>query len=205
MKKHITICINVIVILFSLTSYSQKSDFVIMSTNDTVYINKFNILNKKVKLIVDGNSKKYAYDEIIAIFDSDKNKYLEKITPAFVEYKGPSGTTFFAERLTKGKVRIYKYFTNQYLPMFSKGIGSNFGNNGFYSYYICIEGSKPELLCYNEIELSKGEYEIVKLYLHSNNKIQDELEKLFFSDKKEKEKDLIELVNNYNKWNASEK
>lgn len=201
MKKLIYKNTIFILIFFCIKSYSQSSSYVITSSNDTIYVDKFNILNKKIKLQFNGDKKEYNYDELKGIYDSKKKRFLEKISPLFVEYKGPTGNTFFAERLTKGKVKIYKYLTNEsHVPI--NGVG---GSNSFYSYYIGIESSRPEFLCYYELQMSKEEYKILKLYLHSNDDIQKELETLFFSENNKKENSVIELVNTYNIWAESKK
>ncbi|MDP2159153.1 MAG: hypothetical protein Q8K02_01620, partial [Flavobacterium sp.] len=89
-------------------------------------------------------------------------------------------------------------------PIGNQG-GVNFNSTSFYSYYIGIEGSRPELLCYNELQLTKEEYKLLKLYLHSNDAIENELESLFFAEKKDKERSVIELVAKYNQWVVSGK
>ena len=206
MKNQMTIFITLIISLFHTNFNAQKTSYVVTTTNDTVFVDKVSILNNKVKTVLEKNRKTYTYDQLIGIYDFKKEQHFEKISPAFVEYKGISGNTFFAERLTKGKVKIYKHLTNQgrYLPIGNQG-GMAFSRNSFFSYYIGIEGSRPELLCYNELQLAKEEYKILKLYLHSNDNFQKELENLFFAEKKEKENSVIELVNNYNQWAALEK
>lgn len=201
MKKQILNNTIILLIFICVKSFSQNSSYVVTSSNDTIYVDKFNILNKKIKLQFNGDKKEYNYDELKGIYDSKKKRFLEKISPLFVEYKGPTGNTFFAERLTKGKVKIYKYLTNEaHIPI--NGVG---GSNSFYIYYICIEYSRPEFLCYYEMQMSKEEYKILKLYLHSNDDIQKELETLFFSEKDKKENSIIELVNTYNIWAESKK
>jgi hypothetical protein len=203
MKNQMKICITFIISLFYINLIAQKSSYVVTSTNDTVFVDKVNILNNKVKVVVDKNRSTYSYDQVMATFDFKKEKHFEKISPAFVEYKRITGNTFFAERLTVGKVRIYKYLTNQgrSLPIGNQG-SMTVANNSFYTYFIGIEGSRPELLCYNELQLTKDDYKILKLYLHSNDNFKKELENLFFEEKKEKENSVIELVNNYNQWAA---
>ncbi|WP_155810495.1 hypothetical protein [Polaribacter sp. Hel_I_88] len=62
---------------------------------------------------INKKKKKYNYKDIIAIYDFKKKMFLEKITPKNVEYKDSYGETFFAERLTNGKILIYKYLTNR--------------------------------------------------------------------------------------------
>jgi hypothetical protein len=119
MKNQIVLCITVIFTLFCVKAHSQKSSYVVTTTNDTVFVDKVNILNNKVKIVMEKNRKTYTYDQLIATYDFKKEKHFEKISPAYVKYNETSGNTFFAERLTKGKVKIYKYLTNQgrSLPM----------------------------------------------------------------------------------------
>ena len=201
MKKKPSRYIIILSFLFFTYSYSQSSSYIITSSNDTIRIDKYNILNKKVKIKKNGSKEKYTYKELIGIYDSKKGKYYEKISPPYIEYEGPSGNTFFAERLTIGKVKIYKYLTNQsHAPITNGNGGFTNGSNSFYSYFIGIQDANPEILGYNEIQMTKNEYKLLKLYLHSNSEIQKELESLFFSEDKEKENSVLELVNKYNKW-----
>lgn len=198
--------VTTIFFLISINSYSQNSSYIITTLNDTIKVDKFNILNKKIKVRINGNRKKYTYEKLKSIYDSKKNKYYEKITPSYVEYMESSGNTFFAERLTIGKVRIYKYLTNQsHVPISNGNGGFISGSSSFYSYFIGIQDVNPELLGYHEIQMTKNEYKILKLYLHSNKEIQEELEDLFFLEKKEKEKQVLELVHRYNHWAELEK
>jgi hypothetical protein len=200
-EKKPTIYIIILSFLFLSYSYSQSSSYIITSSNDTIKIDKFNILNKKIKIKKNGSREKYTYKELIAIYDSEKDKYYEKISPPYIEYESSSGNTFFAERLTIGKVIIYKYLTNQSHAPISNGNGDLIsGSNNFYSYFIGIQDAHPELLGYNEIQMTKNEFKLLKLYLHSNSEIQEELESLFFSEEKEKENSVLELVNKYNQW-----
>jgi hypothetical protein len=205
--------------LYCLKSFSQNSSYAITSSNDTIYVDKFNILNKKIKLTVKGIKKEYNYEDLVIIYDFKNKRFLEKISPAFFEYKQLSGNVFFAERLTEGKVKIYRHLTNEaHIPINTVSGNTNYGtnsgntNNGnnigsssFNSYFIGLSGSKPEFLCYYELQMSKNEYKLLKLYLHSNDNIQKEIEDLFFSEIDKKEKSVIELVNKYNLWASTKK
>lgn len=196
--------------LYCLKSFSQNSSYAITSSNDTIYVDKFNILNKKIKLTIKGIKTEYDYDELVTIYDFKNKRFLEKISPIFFEYKQLSGNVFFAERLTEGKVKIYKYLTNEaHIPINaiagSTNKGTNIGSNSFNSYFIGLDGSKPEFLCYYELQMSKNEYKLLKLYLHSNENIQKDIEELFFSEIEKKEKSVIDLVNKYNLWALTSK
>jgi hypothetical protein len=196
--------------LYCLKSFSQNSSYAITSSNDTIYVDKFNILNKKIKLTIKGIKTEYDYDELVTIYDFKNKRFLEKISPIFFEFKQLSGNVFFAERLTEGKVKIYKYLTNEaHIPINaiagSANKGTNIGSNSFNSYFIGLDGTKPEFLCYYELQMSKNEYKLLKLYLHSNENIQKDIEELFFSEIEKKEKSVIELVNKYNLWALTRK
>jgi hypothetical protein len=218
----------ILLTLYCLKSFSQNSSYAITSSNDTIYVDKFNILNKKIKLTVQGIKKEYNYEDLVIIYDFKNKRFLEKISPAFFEYKQLSGNVFFAERLTEGKVKIYRYLTNEaHIPINTvsgntnygtnrgntnygtnsgnTNYGANIGSSSFNSYFIGLSGSKPEFLCYYELQMSKNEYKLLKLYLHSNDNIQKEIEDLFFSEIDKKEKSVIELVNKYNLWASTKK
>jgi hypothetical protein len=195
----------VIAILFSYyNSYSQNSNFVVTELNDTINVEKFNIKAKEIKVKLDnGEKKNFSYEEIKALYDSKKNKYFQKIQPALVEYPEYSGTVFFAERLTDGKVKIFNAIISHNLHY-----GGSVSGNRYSSFYIGIYDSKPELIN-NEwyLTLTKDVYKILKLYLHSNEAIQKKLDDLFFLKEEDKEigKKIIDLVNEYNEWATSEK
>lgn len=201
MKKHLLHTILIALTFFSFQINAQTSSYIVTSSNDTIYVDKFDIQSKKVKIKINEDKKMYNYDALTALYDAKKQKHFEKISPVYLEYKGPSGKTFFAERLTKGKVKIYKCLMNQlYTPITSTLSTVAGSGNHFFVYYIGLEGSNPEMLCYFEIEMSKEEFKLYKLYLHSNDAIQKEIEELFFSEDKEKEKAVINMVERYNQW-----
>ena len=52
--------------------YSQKSSFVITGLNDTIYVEKFNIKTKEIKVKLDnGEKKKFSYEEIQYFLQND--------------------------------------------------------------------------------------------------------------------------------------
>lgn len=200
MKKHLLYSILIVLTFFSLEVDAQTSDYIVTSSNDTIHVGKFDIQSKKVKVKINNEKKMYSYEALTALYDAKRQKHFEKISPVYLEYIGPSGKIFFAERLTKGKVKLYKCLINEvHMPITSE-MGSSGGN--FFAYYIGLEGSNPEMLCSYEIEMSKEEYKLYKLYLHSNEEIQKEMDELYFSEDTEKEKAVINMVERYNQWRA---
>jgi hypothetical protein len=184
--------------------HAQTSSYIVTTSKDTIHVDKFDIQNKKVKVKINDAKEIYSYQDLTALYDANKQKHFEKITPVYVEYIGPSGKTFFAERLTKGKVKLYKCLMNRLHMPITSGMGIAAGGGGnFFAYYIGLEGSNPELLCFFEIEMTKEEYKLYKLYLHSNDAIQKEIEELYFSEEEEKEKAVLDIVERYNRWWAS--
>ena len=198
MKKLICLRLLLVWIFFSVKTYAQTSDYIVTTAQDTILVDKFDIKSKKVKVKINDEKKMYSYEDLTALYDAKRKKHFEKISPVYVEYIGPSGKTFFAERLTKGKVKLYKCLMNEvHMPITSE-MGSSGAN--FFAYYIGLEGSNPEMLCSHAIELSKEEYKLFKLYLHSNEEIQKEMDALYFSEMNKKEKAVIDLVKKYNQW-----
>lgn len=198
--------IHLVIFIFLIynNSYSQKSSFVITELNDTIYVEKFNIKKKEIKVKLDnGEEKKFSYKEIKELYELKKNKYFQKIQPALVEYPEYSGTVFFAERLTDGKIKIFNAIISHNLHY-----GGSVTGNRYSSFYIGIYDSKPELINNEwDLKLTKDVYKILKLYLHSNEAIQKKLDDLFFLKEEDNEigKKIIDLVNEYNEWAASEK
>ncbi|RAR46360.1 hypothetical protein [Flavobacterium lacus] len=200
-KKQLFHIILLALTFFSFCVAAQTSSYIVTATKDTIDVDKFDIQTKKVKIKINDDKKVYDYEALTALYDAKRQKHYEKISPVYVEYKGPSGKTFFAERLTKGKVQIYKCLMNQlYIPVTNSIGGVAGGSNSFFVYYIGLEGLAPEMLCYYEIEMSKEEYKLYKLYLHSSDTIQKEIEALFFSEEDKKEDAVINLVERYNQW-----
>jgi hypothetical protein len=204
MKRIILKYLLVIILLSYHNSYSQNSSFIVTELNDTIYVEKFNIKAKSIKVKLDnGDKKKFSYEEIKSLFNSKKKQYFQKIEPAFVEYSEYSGTVFFAERLTNGKVKIFNAIVRHNIHY-----GGNAYGNKYSSYYIGIYDSKPELINNEwDLKLTKDVYKILKLYLHSNETIQKKLDDLFFLKEEDTEidKKIIDLVNEYNEWVASQR
>ena len=184
------------------SSYSQNSSFIVTNSNDTVYVKKFSIKSKNIKVkLQNGKKKRFSYNDVKSLYNAKKKMDFQKIKPAFVEYSEHSGTVFFAEKLTKGKIRIYNAIINHNLHF----AGNAYGNQ-YSSYYIGIYDSKPELINREwDLKLTKDVYKILKLYLHSNNGIQKKLDDLFFSTEEDEEIEskIIDLVNEYNESAAS--
>lgn len=199
MKKIILKYLVVIILLIYYNSFSQKSSFLVTELNDTIYVEKFNIKANTIKVRLDnGEKKKFSYEEIKNLYNSKKKIHFQKIEPAFVEYSEYSGTVFFAERLTNGKVKIFNAIISHNMHY-----GGNAYGNKYSSYYISINDSKPELINNEwDLKLTKDVYKILKLYLHSNETIQKKLDDLFFlkDEDKEIDKKIIDLVNEYNQW-----
>ena len=204
MKKQLCLLLFLVWIFSPMKVHAQTSSYIVTTSKDTIHVDKFDIQNKKVKVKINDAKEIYSYQDLTALYDANKQKHFEKITPVYVEYIGPSGKTFFAERLTKGKVKLYKCLMNRLHMPITSGMGIAAGGGGnFFAYYIGLEGSNPELLCFFEIEMTKEEYKLYKLYLHSNDAIQKEIEELYFSEEEEKEKAVLDIVERYNRWWAS--
>jgi ABC-type antimicrobial peptide transport system permease subunit len=122
----------------------------------------------------------------------------------------------FLQRLTVGKVKLFAEVYRGASP----GTGSP-GQAGFVPaapyenkiYYISIYDSRLELIKNKAglkifdfskgLELNKEVFEILKIYLYGNNEINVKLNNLFISKPIAKEKQIIDLINEYNIWARS--
>lgn len=117
----------------------------------------------------------------------------------------------FIQRLTEGKVKLFC----EVLKQTDIGAGTP-GQPGYMPsyhsedkiYYISINDSKLELINNKtekklikksvDLELNKEVYEILKIYLYGNAEITIKLDNLFSTKPIAKEKQIIDLINDYN-------
>ena len=112
----------------------------------------------------------------------------------------------FLNRLTKGKVKLFSHtITHQgYLMTPSNPIPTPGYSES--SYFIAIYDSKLEPINSNsDLKLNKDVYEILKIYLYGNNEIKKRLDDFYLSKPRVKKEQLIDLINDYNKWVKSDK
>jgi len=116
------------------------------------------------------------------------------------EYKNRIKYKFF-QRLTDGKVKLFCEVLKEAV------VGSGMPYQPHYEveenqvYYLSIYDAKLELIKFQgEFELNDELYEILKEYLHGNDKIQSKLESLHDAVPRAKEKQIIALINAYNSW-----
>ncbi len=229
---------------------AQTSDFIVTTSQDTIYVDMINLTDFEVKTKTADKKKKYPVDDIISYYISKENKHYERITLEKKVLKAPDKYDYkrnedlyledykntikykFIQRLTVGKVKLFTEV------IVDGGIGSpgqpgaiSIRSSGYAAptssispalpgtmgaphkteiYYISIYDSKLELI--NDkakfklfdfskgLELNEEVYEILKIYLYGNNDINTKLNQLFMSKPKAKEKQIIDLINEYNAW-----
>ena len=177
MKTQITKYLTITFVISHLLSFSQKSDFIVTEENDTIYVEKFNIKGEKIRVKINGEKKKYPTKNIKSAYISNSNQHLEKVKLPFLVNTDYESLDFFILRLTNGKVKIFKY-----------------SNSSGIAYYISILDSKLEVLTDGgKLRLNNNTYNILKLYLHSNEEIVQKLNKMFLSHKKQNEESIIKL------------
>ena len=211
---------------------AQKSDFIVTTSQDTIYVDKINLTDFEVKTKTADKKKKYEIDEVISYYKSKENKYYERIqlekkevkepdkydyrrneTLYLEKYENPKKYEFF-QRLTVGKVKLFvEVIKKGNVGITGQQIGTpgQFGNIAPYEdkkYYISIYDSKLELINNSSkfkifdfskgLELTEEVYEILKIYLYNNKEINDKLDNLFRSKPIAKEKQIIDLINEYN-------
>ncbi len=230
--------IVVITLLMFLKINAQKSDFIVTASFDTIYVDKINLTDFKVKTKTGDKKKNYNNDEIISYYNSLENMYYERITNQIekkefkesdrYDYKRMENLHIeeyenrlkykFIQRLTEGKIKLFCEVSKQ--TFLGTGIpgGPNYSPASHYEnkvYYISIYDSKLELInnkaelkLFNnsvDLELNKEVYEILKIYLYENNEISIKLDNLFKEKPIAKERQIVDLVNDYNIWVKSNK
>lgn len=226
--------IVLITLLLYLNSTAQKSDFIVTTSFDTIYVDKINLTDFKVKTMTSHKKKNYNIDEIISYFDFLENKYFERITNQIekkefkesdrYDYKRMENLHIeqyknsikykYIQRLTVGKIKLL-------VDVIFEDGGAIAGQLGYMpskknkTYYIAINDSKLELINnsadfklfdFNKgLELNNEVYQILKIYLYGNKEINLKLDYLFASKPIAKEIQIIDLINEYNSWAKSNK
>jgi hypothetical protein len=216
-------------ILISSFGYGQKSDFVVTSTLDTIYVDKVDWTYAEVKTKTAGKKKKYTIEEIISYYIADENKYYVRVPIEQKERKAPEKYDYkridnlhledylsrlqykFIQRLTIGKVNLFAEDSAD-----SPGPANNpFYDKRYYDkrYYISVYDSKLELITYKPklftsssgLALYAEVYELLKIYLIGNSEINAKLDNLFIARPIAKEDQIVDLINEYNIWVESNK
>ena len=155
-------------------NYSQNSDFIVTATQDTIYVDKVDISNFKVKTKKSGVKTKYNFEDITSYYQSKENQHFERIPVEKEEIKAvdkydykrneslhlePYKNTIkfkFLQRLTVGKVKLFvEVFKSG--GVFPGGLNTGFGSQQFgqagqggfapseeSTYYISIYDSRLE-------------------------------------------------------------
>jgi hypothetical protein len=218
--------ITLITLVLCSYCHAQQSDFIVTNSLDTIYVEKISTTDDKVKTVLNGKKNKYNMDEIISYYISTDNKHYERVknpladklkakqidrydyraleTAHIDEYEKRIEYKYF-HRLTEGKVKLFKKVVT--FPASGDAYHGNFQSSyDDVTYYISIYDSKLELINPNQgLELTEEFYELLKIYLHGIDEIQNKLEKLFLSKPKANKKQIIDLINEYNSWVETKK
>ena len=208
---------------------AQKSDFIVTKSYDTIYVDKINLTDLKVKTKTADKKKNYNNDKIISYYKSSENKYYERIANQIEikEFKDSDRYDYkrmenlhiekyenrikfkYIQRLTEGKVKLFcedlkQTFVGTGIPGGPNYMPATHFENK--NYYISIYDSKLELINNKaELELNKEVYKILKIYLHGNSEISMKLDNLFTTKPIASEKQIIDLINEFNIWVKSNK
>ncbi len=210
---------------------AQKSDFMVVNTNDTIYADKIKMKYGKIIVKKDKKKNKYRFDEILSYYDSKEDEHYERvISPFTVKFKASHSDSdrydykkremsflnekendnlnkyTFLNRLTKGKIKLFSYTVTQSGGLMTPS--NPFPTAGYSNtrYFIAIYDSKLESIDSNSfLKLDKDVYDILKIYLYENNEIKKRLDDLYLSKPKAKKEQVINLINDYNKSVESNK
>jgi hypothetical protein len=200
-------------------STAQKTDFMVTTSFDTIQVDKITLTDFKVKTKTAEKKKNYQMEEVISYYVSEEKMHYERVlNPSekkeipkvdrydykriesvhVEEYKNRIKYKFF-QRLTDGKVKLFcEVLKEAYYDLPNQ-------STAFIAekkvYYIAIYDAKLELIKFQgEFELNDELYQILKEYLHGNDKIQSKLESLHDSVPRANKKQIIALINAYNRW-----
>lgn len=228
MKNGILSIINLTAILICSYCNAQITDFIVTTSFDTIRVDHVSLTDDKVKTKTNGKKEKYNLDQIISFYDRGENRHYERVkNPSIAKIKAKQTDRYdyqalerehvddyeksieykFFQRLTRGKVKLFTngliYSVLNGAPSPSDFMSSTYNNK---SYYISIDDAKLELIKENgNLELTEDVYEVLKIYLHGNDGIRKQLDKLYLLKPHAEEKQIIDLINDYNVWAASVK
>lgn len=218
--------------LLWLCSYgnAQTTDYIVTTSFDTVSVDKITVTDFEVKTKIGDNKKKYKVDNIISYYIAQKKEYYERVPIDKKERKAPDKYDYkrnedfyleqykndikfkFIQRLTTGKVKLFCEV--EYQAASGKAGQADYiapGENR--TYYIALYDSKIEPVIKDVnfklfdfsygLTLNTEVYELLKEYLHGNQEISSKLDHLHTSKPKATEKQIIELIDDYNLWVAS--
>ena len=226
MKHKMLNKITLLAVLLCFYCNAQKSDFIVTKSFDTISVEKVSVTDQEVKAVINGKKNKYTTEEIMSYYISKENKHYERVknpqadklkakqidrydyraieTAHIDDYEKRIEYKFF-HRLTVGKVKLFKKAVP--LPASAYRHQGNFSSSyEDVTYYISIYDSKLELIDQKqELELTTELYDLLKIYLYGYDEIDTKLEKLVLSKPKANEEQLIDLINEYNRWVETKK
>lgn len=202
-------------------STAQKSDFIVTTAFDTIHVDKITLTDFKVKTKTAEKKKNYTIEEVISYYVSDENSHYERVRNPTEKKELPKVNRYdykrlesvhieeynnrikykFFQRLTDGKVKLFC----EVLKEAAVGAGMPYQPSYYVEenqvYYLSIYDAKLELIKFKgEFELNDELYEILKEYLHGNDKIQSKLESLHGAVPRANKKQIVALINAYNVW-----
>ena len=98
----------VLICLFSVLGYAQKTEYLVLEKNDTVYGEKI-IFKRKGIMLKNGKNKIIYNDSLVkGYYKSKYNSYYEKVPSPFSWDFGKPDKMIFIKRLTKdGRIKLY--------------------------------------------------------------------------------------------------
>jgi hypothetical protein len=194
MKQKTLNKITTIALLICSYGHAQKSDFIVTTAQDTIYVDKITVSDFEIKIKKYDEKKKYKVDEIISYYIAKKKEYYIRIPIEKKEVKAPDKHDYkrnenfylekyenlkqykFIQRLTEGKIKLFCEVESDYVyNELGNAYGSDFYNHENRTYYISIYDSKLEIIKNKPIleffdfskgiELNEAVYEILKIYL----------------------------------------
>ncbi|WP_445454689.1 hypothetical protein [Flavobacterium sp. 25HG05S-40] len=230
MKQNIIYKLTLSVLWLCSYCNAQTTDYIVTTAHDTIAVDKITVTDLEVKTKIGDNKKKYKVDDIISYYIAQKDEYYERVPIEKKERKAPERYDYkrnesfyleqyendkkfkFIQRLTQGKVKLF-------CEVEHIGASGKAGREGYIApsenrtYYIALYDSKLEPVIKESnfklfdfsygLTLNTEVYELLKQYLHGNQEIRSKLDHLYTSRPKAKEKQIVELITEYNLWVTS--
>ncbi|NMH29465.1 hypothetical protein [Flavobacterium silvaticum] len=197
---------------------AQRSDFIVTTSHDTIYVDKTDLTDFEFKTETAGKKKRYSFDEVINYYISSEDKHyeripLEKKEPKPVDrydYKANDDSYVtdydsrkkykYLQRLTVGKVKLFTEVVMEgTLIVGIGGASSGVAARKNEIFYISVYDSKPELLSdYGKLKLTKEVAELLKVYLYGDDQTKNRLDQLLSAKPVAGQDQIVKLINEYN-------
>ena len=176
----------IVIFCFSTLCNAQKTEYLVLENNDTIYGRKLIFKGKSTGLKIEKNKIIYNDSLIKGYYESRYKSYYEKVLSPFSwDYRKPNKMVFIKRLTNEGKIKLYYE-------------ASGSGTTYFVNLFISKDGSKLKELPtgggFGRMKFAKkSTYEELKPFIKDNKEILVELDTI-----KPTKDAFIKLINKYN-------